>query len=217
VSVAPAGLDGDWVHLRQQVRGMLGGRLASGADTEDVVQDVLLRVFRNTSSLRDGDRFGSWLATMVRNAVADQLRAKQRHPVVAREQTEEADPALPQDESDENARRCLIAALRPFAERLPAIYRDVITMSELEDVSQAEIARRLSISVSGVKSRVQRGREQLRQMLNDCCEISLDARRGIVDCVPKQPGTADCCPPSTAAAGAEDGIVAAAKRAAPSH
>ena len=199
MSVALAGLDGDWVHLRKQVRGMLGGRLASGADTEDVVQDVLLRVLRNTSSLRDGDRFGSWLATMVRNAVADQLRAKQRHPIVAREQTEQADPALPQDEWDEEARRCLIAALRPFVERLPAIYREVIILSELEDVPHAEIARRLSISVSGVKSRVQRGREQLRKMLNDCCAIALDARGAVVACEPRVRNAPDDCCVSPAA------------------
>src|SRR6185436_14552342 len=81
VSVAPAHIDPDWAHLRAHVRGMLGGRLASGADAEDVVQEVLLRVFRGTGSLRDGDRFGSWLAAMVRNAVTDQLRARQRHPI----------------------------------------------------------------------------------------------------------------------------------------
>jgi RNA polymerase sigma-70 factor (ECF subfamily) len=182
---------------------MLGGRLASGADAEDVVQNVLLRVFRNTGSLRDGDRFGSWLATMVRNAVADQLRVKQRHPVVAHEPAEEADASPTPDEPDDTARRRVIAALRPFAERLPAIYREVIILSELEEVPHAEIARRLSISVSGVKSRVQRGREQLRQMLNDCCEISLDARRGIVDCVPKQQDNADCCGPTASTNRAE--------------
>jgi RNA polymerase sigma-70 factor (ECF subfamily) len=200
VSVAPAGLDADWAHLRKQVRVMLGGRLASGADAEDVVQDVLLRVFRNTHSLRDGDRFGSWLATTVRNAATDQLRAKQRNPVVARDESEEADPAAPVDEPDDTARRLLVAALRPFAERLPAIYRDVIILSELEEVPHAEIARRLSISVSGVKSRVQRGREQLRKMLTDCCEIALDVRGAVVACEPRiGKASEDCCSTPAAA------------------
>ena len=95
------------------------------------------------------------------------------------------------------AREGLIAALRPFVERLPAIYREVIMLSELEDVPHAEIARRLAISVSGVKSRVQRGREQLHKMLTDCCQISLDARGGVVDCVPRQEtAAAGCCAPA---------------------
>jgi RNA polymerase sigma-70 factor, ECF subfamily len=161
---------------------------------------VLLRVFRGTGGLRDGDRFGSWLATMVKNAVADQLRARQRHPLAATDdgRTAEVAAAAP-DEADDTARTGLIAALRPFVERLPASYREVITLSELDDVPHAEIARRLSISVSGVKSRVQRGRQQLHSMLNDCCQISLDARGGVVDCVPREAAAAAaCCAPADA-------------------
>jgi RNA polymerase sigma-70 factor (ECF subfamily) len=200
VSVAPAHVDPDWTHLRAQVRAMLGGRLASGADAEDVAQEVLLRVFRNASSLRDGDRFGAWLARMVRNAVADQLRSRQRHPLVTPERAEDVAVPARSEEPGDAAKRSLIAALRPFAERLPAIYREVIILSELEDMPHAEIARRLSISVSGVKSRVQRGREQLRKMLTDCCNISIDARGAVIDCVPKPSTAAACCSPAQSVA-----------------
>ena len=57
MTAALAPIDEDWAHLRSQVRRMLGSRLASGADAEDVVQEVLLRVLRNAGSLRDGARF----------------------------------------------------------------------------------------------------------------------------------------------------------------
>ena len=198
MTAAPGLVDDDWSHLRAHVRGMLGSRLASPADADDVVQDVLLRVFRNTSSLRDEERFGAWLAVMVRNAVADQLRARQRQPIAPPDAGERVqDPAPAPDEAEQTARSRVVAALRPFAERLPAIYREVIILSELDDVPHAEIARRLDISISGVKSRVQRGREQLRKMLTDCCQIALDARHTIVDCVPKTGGDGgDCCSPN---------------------
>ena len=199
MTAALAPIDEDWAHLRSQVRRMLGSRLASGADAEDVVQEVLLRVLRNAGSLRDGARFDAWLATMVRNAIADQLRARQRHPVASSDTGDRDAAALPGEESDETVRSQVAAVLRPFAERLPAIYRDVIILSELEGVPHAEIARRLAISVSGVKSRVQRGREQLREMLTDCCQIALDARRAVVECVPKTGGSGeDCCAPNEA-------------------
>ena len=198
MTAALAPIDEDWAHLRSQVRRMLGSRLASGADAEDVVQEVLLRVLRNAGSLRDGARFDAWLAAMVRNATADQLRARQRHPIPASDTHGEVESAPPaSDESDETARHQLAAVLRPFAERLPALYRDVIVLSELEGVPHAEIAQRLAISVSGVKSRVQRGREQLRKMLTDCCQIALDARHAVVECVPKTGGDGgDCCSPN---------------------
>jgi RNA polymerase sigma-70 factor (ECF subfamily) len=174
---------------------MLGARLASAADAEDVAQDVLLKVLRGSASLRDEERFGGWLAATVRNAVADHLRAKQRHPLApaGREEPSEA-PA--EEGADDLARKRVIAALRPFAERLPATYRETIILSELDEVPHAEIARRSNISISGVKSRVQRGRALLRDMLDQCCEIATDVRGGVVDCVPREGESAtasECC------------------------
>jgi RNA polymerase sigma-70 factor (ECF subfamily) len=48
-------------------------------------------------------------------------------------------------------------------------------------LTQAEAARHVGVSLSGMKSRVQRGREQLRQMLVRCCEIDVDVRGGVSD------------------------------------
>jgi RNA polymerase sigma-70 factor (ECF subfamily) len=180
---------------------MLGDRFANAADAEDVVQEVLVRVLRGGGGLRDSDRLGAWLATTVRNAVVDQLRSRQRHPLPFAAETDlTSEEGAPPAESETAARQRLVAVLRPFALRLPAIYRDVIIMSELEDVPHAEIARRLSLSVSGVKSRVQRGRERLREMLDACCQISLDARNSVVECLPRSADAAAACCESDASA-----------------
>jgi len=52
---------------------------------------------------------------------------------------------------------------------------------ELEGLTHQAAAKRLGLSVSGMKSRVQRGRKQLKQMLQDCCLIQLDRRSGVAD------------------------------------
>lgn len=189
-------MDQGWTQLRGQVRAMLGARLASAADADDVAQDVLLKVLRGSASLRDEDRFGGWLAATVRNAVTDHLRARQRHPLASpvAEEALEASPA--EEDADGLVRKRLVAALRPFAERLPATYRETIILSELEEVPHAEIARRLNVSISGVKSRVQRGRALLREMLDQCCEIATDVRGAVVECVPRgraDDAATDCC------------------------
>jgi RNA polymerase sigma-70 factor (ECF subfamily) len=198
VTASPALVDESWTQLRTQVRRMLGSRLANAADAEDVAQDVLLKVFRNEGGLREGDRFGGWLSTTVRNAMVDHLRSRQRHPVARNDEGHQIEShEISDDLSHDEVRACLTVALRPFAQRLPAHYREVIILSELEEVPHAEIARRLDISISGVKSRVQRGRELLRKMLVDCCQIALDARRSIVGCEPRSGETAqECCPPT---------------------
>jgi len=173
---------------------MLLRRLPNIADAEDVAQEVLIRVLRSSRSIRENERFASWLAAVVRNAVADQLRLRQRHPLLATDEVRDQE-AVPQDEPDSTGCAGLARVLRPFAERLDPAYRDAIVMSEFEEMPQAEIAGRLGLSLSAVKSRTLRARQQLRKLLTDCCRIALDARRSVVACEPR-PGARShqCCP-----------------------
>ena len=73
------------------------------------------------------------------------------------------------------ANRELATCLRPIVERLPEIYREAVVLADLEGITQREVAGRLGLSVSGAKSRVQRGRQAIKAMLQDCCRIQLDA------------------------------------------
>jgi RNA polymerase sigma-70 factor (ECF subfamily) len=77
-------------------------------------------------------------------------------------------------------------------ERLPEGYRQAITLVDLEGLTQHEAAARLDLSVSGMKSRVQRGRHQLRDMLEACCTIELDQRRGVTDYDVRNPQAHSC-------------------------
>lgn len=72
-----------------------------------------------------------------------------------------------------------------FVARLPSPYREAITLTELQGMSQREAAEMLGVSLSGVKSRVQRGRQRIRRMFEECCEMSLDARGRVTDCAPR--------------------------------
>jgi RNA polymerase sigma-70 factor (ECF subfamily) len=55
-------------------------------------------------------------------------------------------------------------------------------LADIEALSQQEVADRTGISLSGAKSRVQRARQQLREMILDCCKVERDARGNVVDC-----------------------------------
>ena len=74
-----------------------------------------------------------------------------------------------------------------------APYREAITLVELEGRTAKEAAEMVGISVSGMKSRVQRGRAQLRELFERCCEIALDARGKPTDFTPRaQPSCKTC-------------------------
>jgi RNA polymerase sigma-70 factor (ECF subfamily) len=174
----PASAD-QWKRLRTDVGRLVARRVASAADVEDVVQEVLIRVWRQGGRLRHDERFGAWLSRVVTNAVIDQMRSRSSHPLAHDAPT--ADVAATTGEPP-SAHELIAAVLRPFVDQLSPRYREVIKLSELDGWSHASIAGRLSLSVSGVKSRVQRGRRQLRSLLERCCAFALDARGAPMSC-----------------------------------
>jgi RNA polymerase sigma-70 factor (ECF subfamily) len=138
---------------------------------------------RGLATLADGERFGAWVYRIARSAIADNLRARVRHPLVAAGTSDEA--AGLDAEPDENLEADLAACVALFIARLPSPYREAITLTELEGLTQKDAGEMLGVSVSGMKSRVQRGRERIRRMFEECCEISVDCRGHVTDCTPR--------------------------------
>ena len=77
--------------------------------------------------------------------------------------------------------------------QLPPASREAITLADLEGVNQAEAAKRAGVAISGMKSRVQRGRKQLKAVLEERCRIQLDRRGTIVEYERRKP---ESCGPS---------------------
>lgn len=181
-----------WRDLDAKLRPFVARRVRAAADVDDVVQDVFLRMQRALPGLRDEERFGPWVYQVARSAIADHQRAVARHGESDGKPAEEQ--ALHDDEEDDgDVARMLAMYVAPFVAMLPSPYREALTLTELEGLSQKDAAAMLGISLSGMKSRVQRGRQKLRIALEECCHIALDARGRVVDCVPR----ADGRPPRT--------------------
>ncbi|MCA9582836.1 MAG: sigma-70 family RNA polymerase sigma factor [Myxococcales bacterium] len=194
-NVGPADLASDhaWRVLDAKLRPFVAKRVRE-ADVEDVVQEVFLRIQRGLPALRDDQRLGPWVYQVARSAIVDHGRVLARHPQVLGEPPEPAQD--PQDEDDGAALREVATYVAWFVSMLPSPYREALTLTELQGLTQKEAAEMLGISVSGTKSRVQRGRAKLRTALEDCCHIALDARRRVIGCEPRPDGKLPdgCCP-----------------------
>ena len=161
------------------------------ADVEDVVQEVFLRVQRSLSSLEDEQSFGPWLYQIARNVIIDSHRQQRRQPALLPDEALEREECT--DESGPTPLEVELASyLLPLVSRLPSPYREALTLTELEGLTQQAAADVLGISLSGMKSRVQRGRAKLRELLQNCCRIACDARGRVIECVPRQPTTCSC-------------------------
>jgi RNA polymerase sigma-70 factor (ECF subfamily) len=166
-----------WREVIAQLRGFVRRRIADPERAEDLVADILLRIHQNLGSVDDRERLTHWVSRVARNQVIDEYRRAARareHPVpepedvVAVQEDDINDPSVMLDE--------LARCLRPLLDRLPPEQQRAVQMIDLDGVSQADAARREGISLSGMKSRVQRGRRRLTELLGQCCILTLDAR-----------------------------------------
>ena len=186
-----------WDELATRLRPFIRRRVASEPDADDVLQDVLLRMHRGLPGLRDEDRVAPWMYRIARTTIVDHVRGRRHHPVATGSDTAMVveDTLEPLAEDDRAVTREVAQYVAAFVAHLPSPYREAITLTELEGRTQREAAQMLGISLSGMKSRVQRGRAKLRAMLEECCEIAVDARGKVVACEPRTAGERPpgCC------------------------
>jgi RNA polymerase sigma-70 factor (ECF subfamily) len=147
---------------------------------------------RGLPGVREDDRFAAWMFQIARNAITDAGRKRARTPV-AEGVEPEAIPEAATDDDDRQAATALSGCVSVFVAQLPSPYREAITLVELEGKTSKEAAEMVGISVSGMKSRVQRGRAQLRELFESCCEIALDTRGKVTDFTPHPRPTCKKC------------------------
>lgn len=173
-----------WNRYSDGLRAFLSTRVPPDA-VDDLLQDIFVKIHLKLPTLRHADRLSGWIYQIARNVIVDHFRQKSRAPA-------DADVAEIYFDDDETAaRQELIACVAPFIDQLPETYRDAVRMSELEGMTQAEVARRLGLSLSGAKSRVQRGRAIAERMLEECCVFQRDARGRVAD-YERKPSACDC-------------------------
>ena len=166
--------------MRARLHAFIARRVESPQTAEDLTQEVLLRLLRSSSNhLADPT---AWLYRVARNVIIDHYRNRHRTTPLDTDTAPAADAVTdPFADDPDSARRELARCLRPMIEQLPEPYRSAVTAVDLDGATHASEAARIGLSVPGVKSRVQRGRRQLRQLLTDCCAIQTAADGAVID------------------------------------
>jgi RNA polymerase sigma-70 factor (ECF subfamily) len=189
-----------WSAFGDRLRAFIRRRVESDADADDILQEVFLRIHRHADTVERRERLVSWLFQVTRNAIADYYRAPWRRRELPSGAPSDLESARNQtwnsvdggDGASREARRELAACLRPMIDQLPPRYRAAVTLVDLEGLPQKEAAARSEVSLSGMKSRVQRGRQALEHLLHDCCRFELDAGGRITDYQPRGDGCGPC-------------------------
>ena len=185
-----------WADLHARLRAFVGRRVADPHAADDIAQEVLLRLHRSLGDLRAEDRLDAFAYRIARNAIIDHYRAgaaAKETPTPPDVVTAGLDHAVTSEDAHEaQAREQLARCLEPLVARLAEPYRQALTLTDLGDLSQVEAARRVGLSVPGMKARVQRARVQIRDLLTECCRVTLDESRHIADV--ERAGPCACTP-----------------------
>ena len=164
-----------WREYQEALRAFVRRRVADEAAADDILQEVFLKMNSGLAALRDGTKLKSWLYRTTRNAVLDHYRSLK--PVMEVPEW----LAVPEPDPGETARQELARCLLQMIRQLPEKYLKSVILSELEGLPQRKVAELQSISISGAKSRIQRGRALLRDMLSECCRLYFDRRGNLSD------------------------------------
>jgi len=190
MTISHATVEQAWTTFHTPLLQFVRRRVEDEASAEDILQDVFLKVHTHIDTLSDTSKLQSWLYQLTRNAVIDHYRRRRVTVAVS----DDIAAFVQEDENDAVAR--LTPAVKAMVEALPDIYREALRLTEYEGLTQKELAEKLGISVSGAKSRVQRARQMLRQMLLECCHFEFDQRNAIISYQPRCAccTTNDCAP-----------------------
>ncbi len=175
---------GDDDAFEQLVR-QYGGRLLAVArrmlrneeDARDAVQEAFISAFRALPTFRADAKLSTWLHRIVMNAALMKLRAAQRRPEIRIESllpvfdeegawAQEVKPLAITSE-DGLVSKETRAVVRACIERLPASYREVVILRDIEELDTAEVAAILRISANAVKIRIHRARQALLTLLTE--------------------------------------------------
>lgn len=175
-----------WNRFSEHVRNFVRQKISDEKDAEDVLQDIFMRIHKGLPKLENRDRVQSWIFGIARRALADYYRKKgrDREEAAGAEVKPEGDDDpvfnLTEFEGDHDVHEEVLSWLIPMIDELPEKYRVPLRMADVEDKTQQEVADHLGLSLSGAKSRVQRGRRKLGEILAACCEVEFgDAGRAV--------------------------------------
>ena len=158
-----------------------------------VLQEVFLRIHQHIETLKDTKKLESWVYQITRNAIIDSYRRKEKLTETL-DVPELAD--MTEDLPDDDIMTELFPAVRAMVKSLTELDQQALILTEYQGLTQKKFGERLGLSFSGAKSRVQRAREKLKQMLLDCCHFEVDRRGHVIDCQPR----CQCCETGTCCA-----------------
>ena len=166
-----------WEESKTPLKNFIRGRVSNEEDTEDILQDVFLKLISNVDKLISPKKVHAWIYKTTRNAIIDYYRRNHKN-LDYQSLTEELPLVL---DEDLTSNKEIAFCLKNMIEKLPGKYKQAINITVFENHTQKEYSEMVGISISGAKSRVQRARNILKEMVLECCNLEFDSLGNIIN------------------------------------
>nr|BBH87636.1 hypothetical protein KTC_23870 [Thermosporothrix sp. COM3] len=159
-----------WTQWYEPLKRFTASKVQDPTAVDDILQDTFLKAYSHSASLRDPQKLRSWLYQITANTIADYYRKQQ--PLIEIEDITALEIEEPEHTSDLLQKAA--ADARNMLPLLPSLYREALELTDLRGMSQKELGEKLGISFSTARSRVQRARQMLKDLMRGCCLIVTD-------------------------------------------
>ncbi|HBV87092.1 MAG TPA: RNA polymerase sigma factor SigZ [Desulfosporosinus sp.] len=166
-----------WEEFSVPLKRFIKKRVANEQDADDIFQEIYLKIHKNIGSVMNEDKLHAWIYRVARNTITDYYRRNQ-YKFEITDLTEDLESSTDEEISANNE---IASCLKVMVDSLPETYKQAILLTEFQNMTQKELSEKLGISISGGKSRVQRARKMLKEMLLGCCQLEIDRRGNIID------------------------------------
>lgn len=155
-----------WNEFSDSLKRFIVSKVHNTEVADDLLQEVFIKIHLKIATVKKQESLKSWVFTITNNVINDYFKKNSKFQIISSEI-----PSLEEEHSEEHsAKDCL----KPLIRNLPSTYSEAMFLSEINGLKQAEVAKKLDISLSGAKSRIQRGRNLLKQGFMDCCDYKLN-------------------------------------------
>jgi RNA polymerase sigma-70 factor (ECF subfamily) len=151
--------------------------LGSYDDAVDVAQETFIRVYRFIETFQRGARFGTWLFAIARNVALSMLEDCKRRSTVPLTHTDDEGEDVELDipdvhyVPDRSVDSTIVAQrIQEALMKVPPVFREAVVLRDIEGLTYEEIAEICNVELGTVKSRINRGRAILQQLLRDLYE-----------------------------------------------
>ena len=175
-----------WSNYRSSIRAFLLSRVSEKDEVEDLLQTILIKTYSNLDTVKSETSLKPWLFQIANRAIIDFYRSRKSHIELT-----EADLWY-SDDHGSSVFNDFTPCIEPFVDALPEDTADLLKAVDIQGQSQKEYAQAHGIAYTTLKSRVTKGRKQLKKLFEDCCHLELDQFGNVIGYEVKSADT-KCC------------------------